>query len=231
MKTLFGALIGAALIVSATPALADGFYVGVHGGWAHSESEWTDLDGDWHTSFPAPVGTFEDDAGAFGWQIGYDAYFGSFVLGAVGDLSFADLDSTFTGWGYDGGASCDCVTIRDEGSILASLRGRVGVTFDWIMPYATVGVAFTDLEHTWNLEHTWTEDGDVSDSWPAFGNEFGVVYGGGIEITPLADKRWSFAAEGLYYDFGEETSTNQDNYRMRVDTNVMVYRLALNYHL
>ena len=85
-----------------------GFYIGAHGGYGFGG------------------GAF-DDGPVIGGQLGVNWQFGSFVLGAEGDGSFADL-----------GAS----------DVLGSIRLRGGIAFDRFLVYATGGVGFADFDDT-----------------------------------------------------------------------------------
>jgi outer membrane immunogenic protein len=82
-----------------------GFYVGAHGGWGFG------------------TGAF-DDGFVIGGQVGVNAQWNNFVLGAEGDGSFVD-------WG-----GADAVGT-------ARLRG--GFAFDRFLVYGTGGVAFQDF--------------------------------------------------------------------------------------
>jgi outer membrane immunogenic protein len=95
-------------MVSPTPIAYNwsGFYIGAHGGYGFGD------------------GIFDDGA-VIGGQIGVNWQFNSFVLGAEGDGSWADI-----------GAS----------DALGTARLRGGLAFDRFMVYATGGAAFDDWE-------------------------------------------------------------------------------------
>jgi outer membrane immunogenic protein len=99
-----------------------------------------------------------DSAIAGGGQIGCQWQDGRFVYGFEGDIGGADLGRNFTfpasfipppGNPFAAG---DSVAFRSHWQ--ASIRGRVGYTFDRWLLYATGGVAFANLNMTVNLVPT-----------------------------------------------------------------------------
>lgn len=90
-----------------------GFYIGLHAGYA-----WAD-----------------DDGIVAGGQLGYNAMFGSFLVGLEADAGWADLD---------------------EADSLASVRARAGVAFDRFLAYGTAGWGFADFD-----ENGWVAGGGV----------------------------------------------------------------------
>jgi len=199
------------------PAQADdwsGLYVGGSIGSATRETEWVDLDGDWES--PGEVAADDDaDAISVGAYVGYNWQWGNWVIGAQGSLTFADLSETTFEQGD--------VDVDNSLSFIADVRANAGYSFGSFFPYATVGVAYSDLEHSW------LEINDTEDSWQDFGNETAIVYGLGLQyaISP----NWSAGAEYLVYDFDSEVSTNPEGYRMDVETDVDVFQVMLSYRI
>src|ERR1700736_3410698 len=87
--------------VAPVPAFAEeckwtGFYFGAHAGWAGGDSEWIDADHDGSPNPPDPdpphkIGLNHPSGFIGGGQLGYNFQFGSFVVGAEGEFSYADV--------------------------------------------------------------------------------------------------------------------------------------------
>lgn len=191
-----------------------GLYAGGAIGSTTRETEWVDLDGDWVGD--GEVATDDDvDATSLSAHAGYNWQFGNFVLGAQGGVTFMDVSETEVIFGD--------VEVDNSLSFVVDARLNAGYSFGAFLPYATVGVAYSDLEHSWH------EEGDTSDSWSDFGNSSGLIYGAGVSYA--VSPKLSAGLEYLFYDFGSETSENPDGFRMDVDTEVESLRLTLNYLL
>ena len=76
--------------------------------------------------------------GQAGGTFGYNRQFGNFVFGVEGDIDWSGLKGTGTSAGCPGG----CCT---SDSWLSTVRGRIGYSFDRVMPYATGGLAVGDI--------------------------------------------------------------------------------------
>jgi outer membrane immunogenic protein len=143
-------------------------------------------------------GTTGASAGTSGWSVGAQAGYNFhatdiIVLGAEGDINWSDETGTV------GGAA-----FRKNWD--GSLRGRLGVDVDGIMPYAEAGIAFAN--------GTIDPDSTTHTGWTA---------GGGIEVK-VADPV-SLNAEYRYADYG---SSNYGGTAYSLTDNSV--RLGLNYH-
>jgi outer membrane immunogenic protein len=106
-----------------------GFYLGINGGGAWGTSSWDS------------TGDFDLTGGMLGATAGYNWQFGRFVLGVEGDLDWSNISGNTFAF-----CALGCVT---SNTWLATVRGRVGYTFDRVMPYFTGGFAFGDIRaHT-----------------------------------------------------------------------------------
>jgi len=85
---------------------------------------------------------------------------------------------------------------------LATVRGRVGATFDRLLLYVTGGAAFTDLEYT----QTFSLVPGAAGSSSVKSTKTGWTIGGGGEWK-LADK-WTIKAEYLYVQFDGQSTTS-----------------------
>jgi outer membrane immunogenic protein len=104
-----------------------GFYLGINGGGAWGESNWTS------------TGTFDVDGWMIGGTIGYNWQASSWVFGLEGDIDWTNIKGSTTAVGCLGTA---CTT---KNTWLGTIRGRLGYAFDRFMPYITGGVAFGDI--------------------------------------------------------------------------------------
>jgi outer membrane immunogenic protein len=156
-----------------TPAIFNwtGWYIGGHVGYA-------DGNGD-------PSGRWGGSGGAVGGlHGGYNIQAGNWVYGWE-----ADVDAV----GLSGNHKNSDNSTSFSGNVMASLRGRLGITADRTLFYATAGGAL--LNFTLNTDET---------SAGKKYNAFGGVVGGGIEHA--YNKNLSFRLEALYYMFDKKVS-------------------------
>lgn len=141
-----------------------GFYAGVNAGYGFGGFT------------GAGSGIFSDPSGFIGGaQIGYNYQMNQMVIGLETDLQYSDVH------GKNAAA---------KGSMpyFGTVRGRLGIAIDRLMPYVTAGYAYggTDLTVGGNsktLHH-------------------GYVVGGGLEYA--FTNNWTAKVEGLYMDLGEK---------------------------
>lgn len=139
-----------------------------------------------------------------GVQAGYNWQLGSWVTGVEGDFDFAE-----------------------NINYLASVRGRLGWALGSWLLYGTGGVAFIETDNDFVLVSA--DDGPFSFS---NGNtDTGFVVGGGVDykIAP----QLSLGLEGLYYDFGSDSSrlvAGDEPFVLKEDQNFATVRARLNYH-
>jgi outer membrane immunogenic protein len=175
-----------------------GFYLGVNGGGAWGTSTWTS------------AGGFNTSGGLVGGTIGYNYQINQVVLGAEGDIDWADISgSTSTG------AICafGCTT---KDSWLSTVRGRLGYAADRFLPYVTGGLAL----------------GDIRATLPGLGNSTatntGWTVGGGIEFAIAG--HWTAKAEYLYVDLGNfNCSVACGAATQNVSFNANLFRGGINY--
>jgi outer membrane immunogenic protein len=147
-----------------------GFYIGANGGGGWGRSWWRDN----------ATGT-DLSGGLVGGTAGYNWQMGKAVVGLEGDLDWARLQGTATSPLCPNGCST-------SDTWLSTVRGRVGYSFDRIMPYVTGGLAV----------------GDIRASVPGFAGgsstNAGWTVGGGIEFALPGN--WTAKAEYLHVDLG-----------------------------
>jgi outer membrane immunogenic protein len=146
-----------------------GFYFGANGGggWGHSF---------WNANTTG-IGLGGGQAGG---TLGYNRQLGSVVFGVEGDIDWSGFNGTHSTAGCPGCSTSD--------SWLSTVRGRVGYSFDRVMPYVTGGLAV----------------GDIRASAPGFAGgtstNAGWTIGGGVEVALPGN--WSAKAEYLRVDLG-----------------------------
>ena len=123
-----------------------------------------------------------------GGQIGFNWQAGMFVFGAELDGQWSGQETTFT---VNCGAGCTASETVKIRSLLTG-RGRVGLAFDWIMPYVTGGAAL--INGIDNL--TMTVAGTTASFQPLSGSTLGWTAGGGVELALWSN--WSAKLEYLY---------------------------------
>lgn len=210
-KLLLSAAAFIALIGSAQAQDWSGLYVGAQLGQGQRDTTWTDLDGDWVTP-GAVADTSDSDGIVAGGSVGFNWQWGNFVLGAQGDVSYTDLSSTTVG------DQCTCVSIENDMNYLVTARGNFGYALGAWLPYATVGYAFTDLEHSW------IEAGDPPDLWVGVSNDNAMMYGVGVRYA--IGPQWSFGGEVLRYDFDLFTATNPTSFDMDIEHELDIFQLT-----
>ncbi len=176
-----------------------GVYFGANGGggWGHSN---------WSTNATG-IGL---SGGQVGGTVGYNRQLGNAVFGVEGDIDWSGLNGTNTTVGCPGGCST-------SDSWLSTVRGRVGYSFDRVMPYVTGGLAVGDIRAA-----TPSLAGGTS-------TNAGWTLGGGIEFALPGN--WTAKAEYLRVDLGSFNCTGcsalpGDNVSMQQN----VVRAGVNYH-
>jgi outer membrane immunogenic protein len=110
-----------------------GFYIGVNGGGAFGNSNWTDpIDG--------PTGNFNVSGALVGGTLGFNYQIGPWVLGVEGDGDWTNLSGTTFN------ASCTAVGCTTQSNWLATVRGRAGYAWDRVLFYGTGGGAFANVQ-------------------------------------------------------------------------------------
>jgi len=152
-----------------------GFYVGVNGGGAFGNSNWTD------PVAPA-TGNFAVDGFLLGGTAGANYQMGSFVFGVEGDWDWANMNATtFNNCGVG------CETKSDW---LATVRGRAGWAWDRVLVYGTGGAAFANVQA-------------AAGALPfSSSTQTGWTAGAGIEYAFAPN--WTAKVEYLFVDLGNQ---------------------------
>ena len=172
-----------------------GPYVGINGGYGWGSSEF---------STPFATGSFNTNGGVVGGTLGYNYQYGQVVLGVEGDIDWS---------GIKGSAACGGTTCSVSNDWLGTVRGRLGYSFDRIMPYVTGGLAVgninTDIAGVGSADQTkagWTAGGGVefhiSGPWTAKVEYLHVDLGsGGSVVGSNADFTTDLVRGGINYKF------------------------------
>ncbi|MEA2907440.1 MAG: outer rane immunogenic protein [Alphaproteobacteria bacterium] len=147
-----------------------GPYIGINagGGWGRSSF-----------SAPFPSGTFDVSGGMLGGTLGYNWQAGAMVFGLESDLDWSNLRGSTT----CGGVACD---VRN--SWLGTVRGRLGLAWDRVMPYVTGGLAIGDIRT------------NVAGIGSGSSTKTGWTLGAGLEFALSGP--WTAKVEYLYADLG-----------------------------
>jgi outer membrane immunogenic protein len=184
-----------------------GFYIGINGGAVWHRATFSAQDNAAPPNFAS--GKISTTGAAFGGHAGFNLQSGNVVYGIEADGSWVDA----SGSGFAGPPNQQWTT---KLSWLATIRGRLGLTFSPTMVYVTGGFAA----------------GRVTNSLPTqFGGfpsnretRSGWTVGGGVEhmLTP----HWLIRAEALYVDLGDTTVQGflGSGYTARFANKVMVAR-------
>jgi len=199
------------VVVDVAPVFSwTGGYVGIQagGGWG---------DSDFRDGPPNAVADIVDiDGFLVGGTIGYNyALSPMFVVGLEGDVAYADIDGSFGPGSLAGGFGCGSGPCATEIDWLATLRGRIGVTFDRFMIFGTGGFAVAGVESQIQNSPSYQVD-DTSSGWTA---------GGGVEYA-FSDQ-WSAKVEYLHVDLGD---TDQASNGFFTDNDLDIVRAGINFH-
>jgi len=179
--------------VAVAPAVTDwdGPYLGASVGYG------------WATATDNTAG---DSTSVNGWllggQLGYNFHLGDTVVaGLEGDLNWNNQQGSFTG-----AAAGDSYNMRWDGSI----RARLGLDFDGVLPYAEAGVAFANADF-------------VTPAGTANTTQTGWTAGGGVEFK-VADPV-SVNVEYRYSNYGDATYGGDS-----IHLNDNIVKAGVNYH-
>jgi outer membrane immunogenic protein len=212
-----------------------GFYIGVNGGYAFSESATnSSLRTTVGTSSPA-LNSLNPEGGFGGGQIGINFQTGrNLVLGIEADIQGSSIKDGATTIYPNSIGNYGPFTYSSSYNIdwFGTVRGRLGYAFDRTLLYATGGLAYGSVDYKGDFLFTNT-GGAAKLSRNAV--QTGYVVGGGIEhkLAP----NWSVKAEYQFIDLGSQTVSHAisnepgNSVTTSYDANLHTVRAGLNYHI
>ena len=188
-----------------------GGYAGVHVGWGWGRANTTFTPLPTAVQFislapttlrPEPSGFNGGAQGGYNWQTGH------FVIGGEADISWSQMSGTtrvtpiiqnngtpFPGTGF--------LTTHQDTKWFGTVRPRAGAAFGRVFLYGTGGLAYGRLTNSANSD--FRPGGTVQYPASARGWKTGWTAGGGAEVG--INRHWSWKAEYLYYDLGDQSLT------------------------
>lgn len=144
------------------------------------------------------AGCDEEDASFTGSiRAGYDYQYDAFVLGGLVDLQFLDLEQTSTAFSV----TPTFYSIQRELEFTVAARAKLGyaVSPDF-MAYATGGVVFGEIDHSFNT-------GNGVNTFALNDDDDNVGYQVGAGMEYRFTDNISLSVEYLYTDFGDDDTT------------------------
>ncbi|MCB1505482.1 MAG: porin family protein [Hyphomicrobiaceae bacterium] len=187
-----------------------GFYVGVNGGYAWGSGDPTIVSDGINS---ATLDAIDPSGFLGGGQIGYNAQFGNFVIGAEADFQGGWVDGSSSGVTGIGAFSTS-----SDLNWLSTVRGRVGFAGDRVLVYATGGVAWADMNFRASDGVNTIGGGDTLT---------GYAVGGGVEW--MLDPNWTARAEYLYVDLEDAKIAAGGGGSATFDNAFHIMRVGLNY--
>ena len=180
-----------------------GFYAGVNAGYG------------WGTVIVSPGAPGAvDNNNSNGWNlggtVGYNMDMGGFVVGAEGDLQWANIGRT---------EDVTAGTFKTGVDFYGTVRGRAGMSFGAVMPYVTAGVA------AGQGSASLTNGGGVTSTKSS--GHIGWTIGAGLEAK--ATDNISIKAEYLYVDLGSQSYNGLDVGNQDITQRFSVVRAGINY--
>lgn len=155
-----------------------GWYWGLKGGYGGGDARHTGV---------ATTGDYSIDGFLFGTMSSYNFQSGNVVFGLDADSAFSGIDGTTSA------ANAACGSCTTDVNWVSTVRGRVGIAMDRVLPFVTAGVAFGEVEATRPIVGGGTDD-DIL---------VGYAVGAGLEWA-FADG-WHARIEYQYVDLGGTT--------------------------
>jgi outer membrane immunogenic protein len=204
-----------------------GWYAGANAGgsWGRTTTDYT------LAPFFVPANATLDPSGFTGGiQAGYNWQMNQFVFGIEGDIDYNKATASQTLAATNG---IDFTTANADQRWFGTLRGRLGIAQNNWLFYATGGVAFLDVNHSYfeNRPSVAGANRLITGST----TKAGYAIGGGVEYGM---GRWTLGAEYLYMGFANNTLSGPVQTlggvpfpadSMAFKDSVQVARLKLNY--
>ncbi len=191
-----------------------GFYAGVNGGYA-----WSDTSN--QLAYSPAFGGLAPEGGFGGGQIGYNVQRDRIVFGIEADIQGGSISATGSDAGLD--------QFKSELVYFGTVRGRLGYAFDRALVYATGGLAYGEVKNS-AVAVTSTPDYTIDKT------AVGYALGGGVEYK--IGGAWSVKGEYQYINLGKNDPTSAGVSYSSVavggtvnDDAYHTFRVGLNYHI
>jgi outer membrane immunogenic protein len=181
----FASLLGQAAMAQAPVYNWTGFYIGVNGGGAWSNNDWTDPLG------PLSQGGDRGTGWQFGGQAGFNYQIGMWVVGIEGQIAALRINSEH----IDPLDPLD--TLRTRIDRMGHVAGRVGVAYDRFMFYVVGGPAWMSGRHE-------VIDLGINERDARFSRSGWML---GLGAAAAIEPRMRVFIEYNYFDFGTERTT------------------------
>jgi outer membrane immunogenic protein len=156
---------------------------------------------------PNPSGFLGGAQGGYNWQTGH------FVIGGEADISWSRMSGTATvtpiiknnGTPFPGAGF---LTAHQDTKWFGTIRPRAGIAFDRVLLYGTGGLAYGRVNYSANSDfRPGVPTSILFFQYPASlsKTKTGWTVGGGVEVG--INQHWSWKAEYLYYDLGNQSIT------------------------
>ncbi len=209
-----------------------GFYIGANAGGQFGQSKDTDLDGYNSNNIPGNTWKFDQAGFSGGLEAGYNWQWRWLVLGPEVDGGFMNSH----GHGVQPNSPGGDTRGESDGDVFTTFRGRIGVSLDRWLVYATGGgIAAQQTFRTLDNSQTPPAGPSLLDARTTDFN-LGFTVGGGIERK--IGCHWSVKAEYLYYNLESDRYTGHSvslvapgpaTFDWRSETLGHILRLGLNY--
>jgi len=182
-----------------------GIYVGINGGYAFGDSNWTD-------PILGSTGNFTTSGWLAGGTIGGNYQWGQFVLGIEGDGDWTNLTGTTNS--AAGSCGVGCTTQSDW---LATVRGRAGWAWNRVLFYGTAGAAFAHVQA-------------AAGAFP-FMNSTEAGWTAGVGLEYAFAPNWTAKAEYLFVDLANASCgfANCGGTSTTVSLNENIIRAGVNF--
>lgn len=227
--------------VALSPSPWLGVYAGINGGYGASLNDQNvhfDESAGIVPVFSGNFGTLDLRGGFAGGQLGANfAQLGPIILGVEADAQWSEIDDDASRTiPYLGGGTTISARKKNEVTAFGTFRPRIGFAFDRTLVYATGGLAWGKIEHTFAT----TDSLGFRTLDRSRRSSTGYALGGGLEH--LFSPRLSLKAEYQYIDLGSESYSANEVFgpaavptvfsmRTETDTDFHTLRIGLNYQL
>ena len=187
-----------------------GVYIGAHVGygWGRANTSVSPLPTAAQFINLAPITLRNDPTGVnAGAQAGYNWQFGKFIAGVETDFSWSRMRGTavLVGFTQNNGASWNgSLRTHQDTKWFGTLRPRAGFApTSKVFLYGTGGLAYGHVNYSANAD--FRPQGPIQYPAASSKTKTGWTVGGGVEVG--INKHWSWKAEYLYYNLGNESMT------------------------